>query len=224
MNCCQARRELELMQRENNGALLKHLHRCSTCREYAEELRLINLLRTMPAPEPSEHFEARVLAAALPKARNQERARVRGWQLATAASLVLAVFATFQHRQPSGPEIAPLSSEMAVADSGVRTTLPVNVSVDTTRAMPGAMISVSLPENLALEGYGDQRELRWRADLNAGANRLTLPVRVRNGQRTEILIRIEHQGAHKEFYVPVDLPSGAGWSESQHAVLEPQTI
>lgn len=86
------------------------------------------------------------------------------------------------------------------------------------------MISVSLPEGLALDGYGDQRELRWRANLDAGANRLTLPVRVRNERRTEILIRIEHQGAHKEFYVPVDLPSAAGRLESRRAVSELQAI
>ncbi|WP_288132062.1 hypothetical protein [Microbulbifer sp.] len=214
MNCCQARRELELMQRENNGALLKHLHRCSDCREYAEELRLLNLLRTMPAPEPGEHFETRVLNAALPNQRNRDRARVRRWQLATAASLLLAVFAALPQWQSSTP-----ATEMVNVASAESATLPVNVSVDTARAIQGAMISVSLPENLALEGYGDQRELRWRTDLNAGANRLTLPVRVRNGQRTQILIRIEHNGARKEFYVPVDLPSGAGMPE---ALLEPQ--
>ncbi|WP_078083593.1 hypothetical protein [Microbulbifer mangrovi] len=228
MNCCQARHELELMQRENNRALLKHLHRCGECREYAEELRLVNLLRTMPAPEPSAQFEARVLEAALPtsckKSRNQDRTRVRTWQFATAASLLLAVFAALPHWQSSAPAMDIASGEAVAADSGMQAPLAVNVSVDTARAMEGAMISVSLPEGLALDGYGDQRELRWRANLDAGANRLTLPVRVRNERRTEILIRIEHQGAHKEFYVPVDLPSAAGRLENRRAVSELQAI
>ena len=216
MNCCQARRELDLMQRENNSALLKHLHRCSECREYAEELRLVNLLRTMPAPQPSEYFEERVLSAALPKRRSPASGKVRKWQLATAASLLLAVFVAL----PQWPSTAP-ATEVVTAQVE---TLPLRVSVDTARAMEGAVISVTLPEHLALEGYGDQRELRWRTNLNAGANRLTLPVRARSAQRSEILIRIEHEGARKEFYVPVDLPAGAGVPGQHGAAPGPQTI
>jgi len=219
MNCCQARRELDLMQRENNSALLKHLHRCSECREYAEELRLVNLLRTMPAPQPSEYFEERVLSAALPKRRSPARGNVRKWQFATAASLLLAVFAALPQWRSTAP--AP---EVAAIQSALPETLPLRVSVDTARAMDGAVISVTLPEHLALEGYGDQRELRWRTNLNAGANRLTLPVRARSAQRSEILIRIEHEGARKEFYVPVDLPAGAGLPGQHAAAPGPQTI
>lgn len=219
MNCCQARRELDLMQRENNSALLRHLHRCRECREYAEELRLVNLLRTMPAPPPSEYFEERVLNAALPKRSSSALGNVRKWQLATAASVLFAVVAALPHWQPAAP--AP---EAAAIQAAVPATLPLRVSVDAARAMEGAVISVSLPENLALEGYGDQRELRWRTNLDAGANQLTLPVRARSGQRNEILIRIEHEGARKEFYVPVDFPAGGGSPGKQGAAPGPQTI
>ncbi|WP_226703634.1 hypothetical protein [Microbulbifer elongatus] len=219
MNCCQARRELDLMQRENNSVLLKHLHRCGECREYAEELRLVNLLRTMPAPQPSEYFEERVLKAALPKRSSAVHGSVRKWQLATAASVLFAVIAALPQWQSSAPTV-----ETAMMQAAISQALPVRVSVDAARAMEGAVISVSLPEHLALEGYGDQRELSWRTNLSAGANRLTLPVRARSGQRNEILIRIEHEGARKEFYVPVDLPAGAELPANNDAASTPQTI
>lgn len=193
MNCNQARRELELMREQNSADLLAHLRRCADCREGAEDLRIARLLRTMPAPEPAEDFERRALAAALPQSREPSRSRVRGWQLATTASLLLAVLAVLPRwQQPAAP--AP----EAVA------ALPVSVSLDTPRSLSGATIQVSLPPNLALEGYGDARQLQWQADLNAGTNRLTLPVQRREtGGEAEIVIRIEHEGARREFRVPV---------------------
>ncbi|MCW8126061.1 hypothetical protein [Microbulbifer halophilus] len=195
MDCNQARRELELMREQNSADLLAHLRRCADCREGAEDLRIARLLRTMPAPEPAEDFERRALAAAMPQSR--ERSRVRGWQLATAASLLLAVLmAVPRWQQPAAP--AP----EAVA------ALPVSVSLDTPRSLSGATIQVSLPPNLALEGYGDARQLQWQADLSAGANRLTLPVQMRQtGGEAEIVIRIEHEGARREFRVPVQAGS-----------------
>lgn len=212
MNCCQARRELELMQRENNGALLRHLHRCSECRDYAEELRLVNLLRTMPAPEPSDYFEERMLNAALPKRRKAVHTSLRKWQLATAASLLVAVLAAVPNWRSPAPQ--PLESSVA---------LPVSLSLDTPRALQGAVISVSLPDNLALEGYGDTRELQWQADLNAGTNRLTLPVRARTQSSAQILIRVEHNGAQRQFTIPVSLTAPAEALDKQPAV-QPQTI
>jgi len=195
MECNQARRELALMREQNNSALLIHLRQCGDCREHAEELRVVRLLRTMPAPEPGEGFERRMLAAALPERREESSSRVRGWQLATAASLLLAVLAALPRWQQPPP-----SAPQAVA------ALPVSVSVDTPRTLRGATIRVSLPANLELEGYGDARELQWQADLDAGSNRLTLPVRLRKpAGAAEVLIRIEHGGAHKEFRVPVQV-------------------
>lgn len=199
MDCIHARRELELMREQNSGALLGHLRRCADCREHAEELRLVRLLRTMPAPEPAEGFEQRLLSAALPRRREASRsahASLRGWQFATAASLLLAVLAVLPRWQSP---VAPAPAEVAAAQ-------PVSISVDAARSLPGATIQVSLPPNLALDGYGDARQLQWRADLNAGANRLTLPVRMREAAGSaEILIRIEHGGAHREFRVPVQV-------------------
>lgn len=195
MECNQARRELELMRAQNSGALLIHLRQCGDCREHAEDLRVVRLLRTMPAPEPEEGFEQRVLAGVLPERRGESRSRVRGWQLATAASLLLAVLASLPRwQQPMSPAPRTVAA------------LPVSVSLDTPRTLQGATIRVSLPSNLVLEGYGDTRELQWQADLNAGSNRLTLPVRLREPAETaEVLIRIEHGGAHREFRVPVQV-------------------
>ena len=213
MNCSQAKRELELMRQQNSSALLGHLRHCADCRDCAEDIRVRRLLRSMPAPEPGDDFESRVLKAALPQRAQPTRAALRGWQLATAASLLLAVLVALP-RWMQQPE------QMQLVEASVAAALPVSVSLDTPRALQGAVIRVSLPENLQLDGYGDTRELQWRADLSAGSNRLTLPVRLRSSATAaEIVIQVEHGGAHREFRVPVDLSSG-----SDNGAGKPQLI
>ena len=194
MNCSESRRELDLMRESNSGALLAHLRGCTECRDHAEELRISRLLSTLPAPEPDADFERRVLAAALPQRREPGYRALRGWQLATAASLLLVIFLALPSKRQPQPSVQPAS--VAVQ--------PLSVSLDSSRALPGTLIRVSLPDNVQLDGYGDARELQWHADLHAGANRLTLPVRSQSAaEGAEILIRLEHDGAQKEFRVPV---------------------
>ncbi len=199
MNCSESRRELDLMRESNSSALLGHLRRCVECRDYAEELRISRLLSTLPAPEPDADFEHRVLAAALPRRQGAGHRALRGWQLATAASLLLAVFLAL----PSKPQVVPEAQPVNVAVQ------PLSVSLDSVRALPGTLIQVSLPDNVQLDGYGDARELQWHTDLRAGANRLTLPVRaLSSAEGAEILIRLEHDGSQKEFRVPVQFGTG----------------
>ncbi|WP_250461589.1 hypothetical protein [Microbulbifer litoralis] len=197
MDCNRARRQLESMRGWGDGALLQHLRRCADCRDCAGELRVRDLLGTLPAPEPAAGFERRLVAAALPE-RRPPASRLRGWQFATAAGLLLAVLVVcFRGQSP----VVPVSM----------TTPPISVSLDTPRNLSGATIRVSLPPNLALEGYGDTRQLQWRADLNAGANRLTLPLRLRGAAgEAEIVIRVEHGGAYREFRVPVQVVPANG--------------
>ncbi|MGL6162151.1 hypothetical protein [Microbulbifer sp.] len=198
MNCNRAKQELDLMREQNDGSLLHHLRQCANCRDYAEELRVVRLLRGMPAPEPSEGFEKRVLQSVLPQSRVEPQARLRGWQLATAASLLLAVIMTvprWQSPQPASPQVV--------------STLPVSVSLDSARPLEGAVIRVSLPPHLALDGYPGVQELEWRANLSAGSNRLTLPVQLQGAESVgEVLIEVEHGGARKRFRVPVRQKSG----------------
>lgn len=211
MNCDRAKQELELMRQQNGGSLLHHLRQCASCRDYAEELRVVRLLRSMPAPGPSEGFENRVLQSAVSQSqsRSEPQARLRGWQLATAASLLLAVMMTvprWQSPQPSAPQAA--------------STLPVSVSLDSARPLEGAVIRVSLPPQLALDGYPGVRDLEWRANLNAGGNRLTLPVQLQGAESGgEIRIEVEHRGARKVFRVPVrQQPGGRIAAEPVHKI------
>ncbi|UHQ54306.1 hypothetical protein [Microbulbifer sp. YPW16] len=205
MHCRQAQQQLEQLKPENEPDLLAHLRRCHDCREYAEDLRVARLLRTMPAPEPEAGFESRVLRTAISQSRGvPQGANAVGWKLATAASLLLAIFLALPRQAPTPAE--PVGQLAGTVSPGV---MPVTLALKSGRDLAGAKIRVVMPEHLEVDGFENQRDLQWRTDLKAGANRLTLPIRQRNDRGNDvILIEIEHEGARREFRVPV--PGGNG--------------
>ncbi|WP_237059240.1 hypothetical protein [Microbulbifer sediminum] len=205
MDCRLAQQQLEQLKPENEPGLLLHLRRCGDCREYAEDLRIARLLRSMPAPEPTAGFESRVLDGAIRQSRPARLVgNATGWKLATAASLLLAVFLALPRQSP-----APAGPVGQLAETARPDVVPVTLALNSGRALAGAKIRVVMPEHLEVRGFENQRDLQWRTDLKAGANRLTLPVQQRTGRVNDvILIEIEHDGARREFRVPV--PDGNG--------------
>ncbi|SDK56040.1 hypothetical protein [Microbulbifer yueqingensis] len=198
MECKLAQAQLEQLKPSNEPELLAHLRKCGECRDFAEDLRILRLLRSLPAPEPTPGFEERVLRAA--SAGDEVARRVPsaiGWKLATAASLLLAVILAL-------PEPGPVEPVPGLAQAVTAAVIPVTLALNSGRDLAGARIRVVMPEHLQLQGFENQRDLQWHTDLKAGANRLTLPVqrRSRSGVET-ILIEIEHNGARREFRVPV---------------------
>jgi|GEM_PF-931059 len=208
MQCSQIRQQLETMTAAapREDALVAHLQQCPECRDYAEELHLRRLLSTLPLREPSTGFEARVLEVALNARRNPPGLHARrGWWLATAASVVLAVLLTLQFQpQVSGPQ--PVADLLQAEQTPQLQ--PVSVLLNSARPLKDATITVILPSHLALEGYQDSQQLQWQVNLSAGGNKLMLPLRLRqdeNGQIQigEIAINLEHDGLRKQFRVPV---------------------
>lgn len=225
MECADIKLQLEA-QRElqpRSDLLAAHLRQCPECRGFAEDLKLRRLLRSMPLREADADFDKRVLQAALNTqaghesyASHESSASSRGrpqlaW-LAVAASLVVAVLIGLQWQGvPSSDELldlaeAPLQVQMDQLE-------PVQLMLNSERSLQAVTVIVDLPAHLALEGYGDQQRLQWTANLNAGANKLVLPVQFREDvmkatgtgdlAMDEIVIQVEHEGLRKEFRVPV---------------------
>lgn len=220
MECVEVKSKL-VAQRElhsRSELLTAHLRQCSQCQAFAEDLKLQRLLRSMPLRETDADFDQRVLKTAL-NARadmpSSASASLRdsaylGW-LAAAAGLVVAVLAGLQWQgqtadQPLDLATAPLQVQMQQLE-------PVQVVLNSERALQGVTVIVDLPAHLALEGYGNKQRLQWTSNLNAGANKLVLPVQFRedimNATGTsdlaldEIVIELEHDGLRKQFRVPV---------------------
>jgi len=66
-------------------------------------------------------------------------------------------------------------------------------------------LSLALPENVELVGYGDRRELSWQTDLREGGNLLQLPLVLRGTAKDDLVARLSHDGSTKMFRVKFEI-------------------
>ncbi|MEX1033783.1 MAG: hypothetical protein WDZ30_10530 [Cellvibrionaceae bacterium] len=225
MQCADIKSQLEALQegRPQPDAIAAHLQRCAGCREYAGDLRLQRLLRTMPLREPEADFDKRILTAALSTQSGTRSSATYsstttigrsdvGW-MAVAAGLVLAVLVGLQLQRaavdPRGVATGPLQVQVNELE-------PVQVMLNSDRALQNVTLTVELPSHIALQGYADLQRLQWTSNLTIGGNKLVLPVQYREDVisqmndseigNTEILIALEHEGRRKQFRVPLQRP------------------
>jgi hypothetical protein len=115
-----------------------------------------------------------------------------------AAALVLA-FMTL--------DLSPRSSTPAAGTPEVTLALnetrDINIAVDTAMALDDAEIHVELTGAIGLAGFEDQRELRWRTNLDAGSNQLTLPVIALGPRGGQLLVEVLHREKRRKFVVDV---------------------
>lgn len=218
MNCEQVRQQLE--QRTAGTAdlelvLLAHLRNCDACRDHAEECRLVGLLSSLPVREPSANFEQRALQAALARFPEKRRSPHAAWAMALAASVTLAVAVTLR-LTTSGPAAPMPTNETRTVAAPVATDMPtftvsarpmetrvVDVVLDSKHALQDATFVVTLDENLRLENRPLTRELRWQANVQAGGNKLSLPVQLFNAAYGEMIVTLEHGDMRQQVKVHV---------------------
>jgi hypothetical protein len=162
-----------------------------------QSLRLA--LRRMPTPEPRAGFVERALArAAAPQhvARASLPARLRRfmsrWETWAGAALGAAAAAavTFFLLRPIDPTANP-QPRLALT---LHETRNVDVLIDSERELKGATIRIAATGSIALDGFDDPRQIDWQADLERGANLLSLPVVARTAGKGQLVAVIEHDG------------------------------
>ena len=83
----------------------------------------------------------------------------------------------------------------------------MNIAFETDRRLDGATITILLSGNVEIDGYGPQRELSWSEDLDAGVNRLSLPVIANGLGGGQIIVRLEHPRSEQLFVVTLPVES-----------------
>lgn len=218
MQCTDAKAQLDrqFLQAETPAldlALSEHLEVCSSCRSYAQDLRIDTLLSSLPVPPMSENFARRALdkawAATHPQDSSINRPVKAGWWMATAASVVLAtgiLFSSPWREAPSG--MAPAMPVVQVAPQELR---QVDLLMVSGTALANATITISMDANVTLAGYPNTTKVSWQAPINAGNNQLSLPVRVQRGSGGVIVVEVESGGARKQmrFAVATDSQDNA---------------
>lgn len=202
MNCSEARKRIDW-----SGAhpeLGAHLDQCPECRMYADEV-VLRLLREMPAPEPAPGFGDRVRRRLSEEQAASSPGRTRAdWGLAAAASLLTALLVLFFVDADESVDPRVATEEAARLELPVGDARTVSVLLRSPRNLTDARIRVQVSPGLELQGYQDARELEWTTDLKAGANRLSLPVRLLEAAGGEVGIHFEHEQIERATRLRID--------------------
>ena len=119
-----------------------------------------------------------------------------GFGAAVAASIfTLAVtFGWFGETITSDPGIA----QFQVALNEPRR---MDIAIETDHALTGATIRILVAGSISIEGFGSQREISWVEDLDAGVNRLSLPVVATGSEGGQVVVRLSHPNSEQVFVV-----------------------
>lgn len=220
---------------DEQNAIKTHVDACTPCHQLVEESKAIRrALRTLPVTEASPGFEAKLFAtvrshyAASPDSTSTDSAStvgtnsvgtgsesdsnkgigterlgnrfLAGFSTAIAASLAIWFASTMY--QPQFDDASPQVISLAI--SQVKT---VRLVFDAPVDLNDVTLSVVLPENLELEGYGGQKQIVWQTKLTKGQNILALPVTAINHGQGELVARLTYGDKTKQFHIIVKTSS-----------------
>jgi hypothetical protein len=165
-------------------------------------------LRRMPTPDPCPAFVERAFARAAAQQQTPQAVappgRLRGfatrWETWAGAALGGAVAAVLMLVLLRPIDTSDSRQPLALTLHEARN---VDVLIDSDRELKGATIRVAASGSIVLDGFDDERQIDWQADLERGANLLSLPVVARAAGKGRLVAVIEHEGRTRQ--VAIDL-------------------
>ena len=79
----------------------------------------------------------------------------------------------------------------------------VNLVFSSDTELDDAVLTVSLPQGIEIEGFAGQREITWMTSLQAGKNILPLKLVATASYGGELLARLEHEDRDRTFRIRV---------------------
>jgi hypothetical protein len=184
-----------------------HIAACRTCRDALRGAAAMREARMLDAPDVPAGLFGRI-AAEVARPRRPAAHPQRFWLGAAlggalAASLLAAAVALGILVRPV-PAPEPDTAQFYVTTTEARS---MNIAIDLDRPLAGARISVMLAGDVEVEGYGSLRELSWNDDLEAGVNKLTLPLRAIGEDVGQVVVRLSHPASEQLFVIKLKLDS-----------------
>ena len=156
----------------------------------SQDRELVELLHQLPAPEAAPGFYDQAIARAAYTGTRRQRRRwlITGFGAAVAATATLWVVAGLLFGTPELPRDETIPN--------VTMTLERFASAS---ALDSAMLTVSLPDGVELEGFPGQREITWETSLSEGKNLLPLTLVALTPAGGELLAMLEHENRDRTF-------------------------
>ena len=179
----------------------EHLAGCEDCRSAAHALAVLRADRDLLIDPPSDDAWRRAMVAAVAPRERERPRRAPFWLgvdvgVALAASIAAAVVMLRPLTESAGRGVPAVTLTM----NEVRN---VDVAVSSPEPLASAEIHVTLTGEIGLDGFADQRELRWTTDLDRGVNQLTLPIVARGTHGGQVLVEVQHGDKRRAFVVDV---------------------
>ena len=193
-----------LLPADEREACLAHISACEACADALHGGEATQFLRRRDSGTAPDGLFQRILDTVSDK----REARVSGRRFwlgtavggAVAASLLAVIMMLGVLVRPV--DLAPQLAEFRVSAEEPRV---MHVAIETERPLRGAEISVLLSGAVEIDGAGGRREFNWTEDLDAGINKLSLPVLASGEGGGQMLVRLTHPDSEQIFVI--DLPT-----------------
>lgn len=191
----------------------QHAAECKDCAAAAYAIAALQSTATHSVPRASAHAFERALRAATRPASPPSRRGVGFLSGAAvggllAAAMVYAVVSLWPAAMPPAPGgIGTPTVELALAEVE-----DVSIAVYSEQPLADAEIHISLTGEIGIDGFADQRELRWVTQLDRGVNELSLPILALGRSGGQIMVAVSGGGRSRSFLVDVKTRTGADGS------------
>ncbi len=177
----------------------EHLERCPDCRQLHEHaVAVLETVRKLAPPALQPGFIDQALSRATRPAVGAARPKWRPvLGMALAASVVLGV--------ALGVFLATRSEPVQAVALTIDRPETVRLMFNSAKPLKAATLSLALPENVELVGYGNRRELSWQTDLREGGNLMQLPLVVRGVTKDDLVASLSHGGSSKMFRLKIEV-------------------
>jgi len=195
-----------------------HLGSCADCRQRVREQQSLRLaLRELPVAHASSGFAARAMrhAVEVNSSPQHKKSFVAGFAAAAVAGLALLFVGSIFNPQDD-VELAqsPGDSSTTLSDArppaaeitiGLQQTQRVKLAFNSSQAVQQVRISLTLPDDIELEGYPGKHQIAWSTNLKQGENVLTLPLIANSPNGGEFIARIVHGSTTNELRVKLNV-------------------
>ena len=217
-----------VLQRPGSGAELDrraaadHLLGCEDCRDAAFATAALRAEREALIHVPADHALERAIAAATAHAGRSARPAPRrpafwggvGVGAALAAGIAVAVVML----RPEPTSVPPAGAPAVLL--AMYEQRDVSVALSSPERLEGAEITIALSGEIGLQGFAEQRELRWTTDLDQGVNQLTLPLVALGARGGQVLVQVQHGEKRRAFIVDVRTTGGEPAALLPHGMFD----
>lgn len=101
--------------------------------------------------------------------------------------------------------LTPMDNAVTDFHVALNETRQMDIAIETDRELQGATITIILAGDVDLDGYPTQRELSWSTNLDAGVNRLSLPLIATGANGGQVLVRLDHPQSEQVFVINLEM-------------------